>query len=65
MLLIFSVPCGMYKCFVSDNGTKGKKGLNVLSYAFMAYIRNVLRAHDVYEKYSEAPHITFQYLQHG
>ena len=31
MLLIFSVPGGTYKCFVSDSGTKGKKGLNALS----------------------------------
>jgi len=26
MLLIFSVPGGMHKCFVSDSSTKGKKG---------------------------------------
>lgn len=30
----------------------------------MAYIRTLLRVHDVYEKYGEAPHTTFQNLQH-
>lgn len=30
----------------------------------MAYIRTLLRVHDVYEKYGEAPHIIFQTLQH-